>query len=162
MELAWDVFHEPLLGLVGMAVMWDGRNCCLNSSTVELFLKNEPQSTATKNLVHLAQTVRDGIVSKYDYGDVHYNVEHYGEARPPVYNLSNIPGDLPLFLSYGGRDALSDVKDVENLLDRLRLHAPDKLSVQYVKEFAHADFIIGVTAKDVVYNQIVAFFRRHQ
>lgn len=33
-----------------------GKNCCLNSSTVELFLKNEPQSTATKNMIHLAQS----------------------------------------------------------------------------------------------------------
>uniref|UniRef100_A0A6N2MBQ9 Uncharacterized protein n=1 Tax=Salix viminalis TaxID=40686 RepID=A0A6N2MBQ9_SALVM len=30
-------------------------NCCLNASTVDLFLKNEPQSTSTKNMVHLAQ-----------------------------------------------------------------------------------------------------------
>ncbi|XP_027940836.1 triacylglycerol lipase 2 isoform X2 [Vigna unguiculata] len=33
-----------------------GKNCCLNSSTVDLFLMNEPQSTSTKNMVHLAQT----------------------------------------------------------------------------------------------------------
>ncbi|XAR51990.1 Triacylglycerol lipase [Bertholletia excelsa] len=139
-----------------------GKNCCLNASTVELFLKNEPQSTATKNMVHLAQTVRDGIVAKYDYGSANYNVEHYGESKPPVYNLSNIPHDLPLFLSYGGQDALSDVKDVETLLDSLKLHDPDKLSVQYIKNYAHADFIMGVTAKDLVYNEIVAFFRHYQ
>lgn len=33
-----------------------GKNCCLNSSTVDLFLMNEPQSTSTKNMVHLAQS----------------------------------------------------------------------------------------------------------
>ncbi|KAG8366782.1 hypothetical protein BUALT_Bualt16G0003500 [Buddleja alternifolia] len=136
-----------------------GRNCCLNSSTVELFLKNEPQSTATKNLVHMSQTVRDGVLSKYDYGNANFNLEHYGETRPPVYDLSKIPRDLPLFLSYGGQDALSDVKDVSSLLDSLKLHDVDKLHVQYIKDFAHADFIMGVTAKDIVYNQIVAFFR---
>ncbi|XP_057465146.1 triacylglycerol lipase 2-like [Actinidia eriantha] len=139
-----------------------GRNCCLNVSTVELFLKNEPQSTSTKNMVHLAQTVRDGIVSKYDYGNPHFNMEHYGKARPPIYNLSNIPLNFPLFLSYGGQDALSDVRDVEILLDSLKLHDPNKLSVQYIKDFAHADFIMGVTAKDLVFNQIIAFFRNQQ
>ncbi|KAH7852973.1 hypothetical protein Vadar_031619 [Vaccinium darrowii] len=137
-----------------------GKNCCLNASTEDLFLKNEPQSTATKNMIHLAQTVRDGILSKYDYGNVNYNLEHYGESRPPVYNLTNIPHNLPLFLSYGGRDALSDVRDVQTLLDSLKLHEPDKISVQYVKDFAHADFIMGVTAKDVVFNQVIEFFRR--
>ncbi|XP_009614880.1 triacylglycerol lipase 2-like [Nicotiana tomentosiformis] len=136
-----------------------GKNCCLNASTVDLFLKNEPQPTSTKNLVHLAQTVRDGILKKYDYGSSNYNLAHYGEAKPPQYNLANIPRDLPLFISYGGQDALSDSKDVETLLDYLKLHDVDKLHVQYVKDYAHADFIIGITAKDIVFNQIVNFFR---
>lgn len=139
-----------------------GNNCCLNRSTLDLFLKNEPQSTSTKNLVHMAQTVRDGRLAKYDYGNPNFNLEHYGQPKPPVYDLTTIPHDLPLFLSYGGQDALSDVKDVATLLDSLRLHDVGKVHVQYVKEFAHADFIIGVTAKDVVYNQIVSFYRNMQ
>ncbi|XP_059451718.1 triacylglycerol lipase 2 [Corylus avellana] len=136
-----------------------GINCCLNSSTVDLFLMNEPQSTSTKNMVHLSQTVRDGVVAKYNYGRPDYNVMHYGEARPPVYNLSNIPRDLPLFVSYGGRDALSDVRDVMLLLDDFKFHDVDKLSVQFIKDYAHADFIMGVNAKDIVYNQVVSFFK---
>ncbi|MCD9558959.1 hypothetical protein HAX54_016668 [Datura stramonium] len=136
-----------------------GKNCCLNASTVDFFLKNEPQPTSTKNFVHLAQTVRDGILRKYDYGSTKYNLAHYGEAKPPQYNLANIPRDLPLFLSYGGQDALSDSKDVETLLDYLKFHDVNKLHVQYVKDYAHADFIIGTTSKDIVFNQIVTFFR---
>lgn len=101
-------------------------------------------------------------MAKYDYGNPNFNLEHYGQPKPPVYNLTTIPHDLPLFLSYGGQDALSDVKDVATLLDSLRLHDVGKVHVQYVKEFAHADFIIGVTAKDVVYNQIVSFYRNMQ
>ncbi|KAG6410168.1 hypothetical protein SASPL_128219 [Salvia splendens] len=136
-----------------------GKNCCLNASTVDLFLKNEPQSTSTKNLIHMAQTVRDGLLSKYDYGNAPFNMAHYGQAKPPVYNLSRIPPNLPLFLSYGGRDALSDVRDVATLLDSLKLHDVGKLHVQYIKDYAHADFIMGVTAKDLVYNQMISFFK---
>ncbi|XP_055803653.1 triacylglycerol lipase 2-like [Solanum dulcamara] len=136
-----------------------GKNCCLNASTIDVFLKNEPQPTSTKNFVHLAQTVRDGILRKYDYGGIINNLAHYGEAQPPQYNLGNIPRDLPLFLSYGGQDALSNTKDVETLLDLLKYHDVGNLHVQYVKDFAHADFIIGTTAKDIVFNQIVTFFR---
>ncbi|KAJ6776935.1 TRIACYLGLYCEROL LIPASE 2 [Salix koriyanagi] len=138
-----------------------GQNCCLNASTVDLFLKNEPQSTSTKNMVHLAQTVRDGVLAKYNYGNPYFNVMHYGEAKPPIYNLSNIPHNLPIFISYGGKDALSDVRDVELLLDSLKLHDVDKLTIQYIKDYAHADFIMGVNAKDIVYNQVVSFFN-HQ
>ncbi|KAF6173561.1 hypothetical protein GIB67_037474 [Kingdonia uniflora] len=137
-----------------------GRNCCLNESIVETLLKNEPQSTATKNMVHLAQTVRDGILSKFDYANPNINLEHYGQAKPPVYNLSNIPNNLPLFVSYGGQDSLADVRDVETLLDSLKFHDGDKLQVQFVKDYAHADFIMGVTAKDIVYNTMLAFFKR--
>ncbi|XP_050231371.1 triacylglycerol lipase 2-like [Mercurialis annua] len=138
-----------------------GINCCLNASTVDLFLKNEPQSTSTKNMVHLAQTVRDGVLEKYNYGNPAFNMVHYGEMSPPIYNLSNIPQTLPIFISYGGQDALSDVPDVQQLLDSFRSHDVDRLTIQYVKEYGHADFIMGVNAKDLVYNQVYSFFMHH-
>ncbi|XP_039009375.1 triacylglycerol lipase 2-like [Hibiscus syriacus] len=139
-----------------------GKNCCLNFSTVDLFIKNEPQSTATKNMVHLAQTVRDGVIVKYNYGRPDYNVMHYGAAKPPVYNISNIPRDLPIFISYGGKDALSDIQDVQLLLDSLKFHDVNKLMTQFIKDYAHADFVMGTNAKDVVYNQVVMFFENQQ
>lgn len=87
---------------------------------------------------------------------------HYGSIKPPVYKLSNIPPKLPLFISYGGQDALSDVQDVQQLLDELKLHDVLKLTVQFVKDYAHADFIMGVNAKDIVYNQVHKFFTNHR
>ncbi|CAA0823482.1 Triacylglycerol lipase 2 [Striga hermonthica] len=159
-----DDFMNALRVLVG--IEWNdlmteltGSNCCLNSSTADIFLDNGLQPTSTKNLVHFSQTVRDGVVSKYDYGSDESNSEHYGESSPPDYDLSKIPHDFPLFLSYGGEDALSDDKDVTTLLDALKNHDVDKLHVQYVEDFAHLDFIIGITAKDVVYNKVIDFFR---
>ncbi|XP_022740869.1 triacylglycerol lipase 2-like isoform X2 [Durio zibethinus] len=134
----------------------------LSSLTVELFIKNEPQPTSTKNMVHLAQTVRDGVIAKYNYGRPDYNLMHYGESKPPIYNISNIPHDLPIFISYGGKDALSDVRDVQLLLDSLKFHDVDKLMIQYIKDYAHADFIMGINANDIVYNQIVQFFKNQK
>ncbi|XVF60048.1 hypothetical protein PTKIN_Ptkin08bG0011500 [Pterospermum kingtungense] len=136
-----------------------GKNCCLNSSTVDLALQYEPQSTATKNMVHLAQTFRDGVIAKYDYGRPDCNLMHYGNVKPPIYNISSIPHDLPIFISYGGQDSLSDVRDVQLLLDSLKFHDVNKLMIQYIKDYAHADFIMGVNAKDIVYNQIVQFLK---
>uniref|UniRef100_A0A0V0HCE5 Putative ovule protein n=1 Tax=Solanum chacoense TaxID=4108 RepID=A0A0V0HCE5_SOLCH len=43
------------------------------------------------------QTVRDGVLSKYDYGSNDFNQAHYGETKPPRYNLTNIPHDFPCF-----------------------------------------------------------------
>ncbi|KAF2316429.1 hypothetical protein GH714_041770 [Hevea brasiliensis] len=137
------------------------KNCCLNASAMDFFLKNELQSTATKNMVHLAQTVRDGAVAKYNYGNCSSNLIHYGAIKPPIYNLSNIPQNLPLFISYGGQDALSDTEDVAQLLDDLKFHDVLKLTVQFVKDYAHADFVSGVNATDIVYSQVYKFFMNH-
>lgn len=95
----------------------------------------------------------------YDYGDAGQNMEHYGQATPPLYNMSSIPNDLPLFLSYGGADALSDVRDVKLLLDSFKDHDGDKLVIQYREDYAHMDFVMGENAKEVVYDPLMAFLR---
>lgn len=105
--------------------------------------------------------VRKGTIAKYDYGNIIENIEHYGQATPPTYNMKDIPEDFPLFLSYGGKDTLSDVNDVQVLLDDLRDHQADKLVVQYREEYAHADFIIGSNAHQVVFDPLISFFGLH-
>ncbi|KAK9925494.1 hypothetical protein M0R45_033816 [Rubus argutus] len=137
-----------------------GKNCCLNASTVDLFLDHEPQSTSTKTLVHLSQIVRNGVLAKYDYGRLDYNFMQYGSISPPRYDLSKIPKNLPMFISYGGQDALSDERDVLRLLDQLKSHNVGKLEVDFIKEYAHADFIMAINAKDLVYNKVTAFFKK--
>ncbi|MCD9641602.1 hypothetical protein HAX54_027900 [Datura stramonium] len=112
-----------------------GKNCCLNASTVDHFLKNEPQSTSTKNLVHLSQSKSVLLLEMVSCRNMTMGATT--SIRPTTvkstsrYNLTNIPRDLPLFLSYGGQDALSDVQDVETLLDYLKYHDVDKLRSVY-------------------------------
>lgn len=137
-----------------------GKNCCLNASTVDLFLDHEPQSTSTKTLVHLSQIVRNDVLAKYDYGRLDYNFMHYGSISPPLYDLSKIPNNLPMFISYGGQDALSDKRDVLRLLDQLKSHKVGKLEVDFIEEYAHADFVMAINAKDLVYNKVTAFFKK--
>lgn len=97
----------------------------------------------------------------YDYGNKEENMGHYGQSTPPPYNMKSIPKDLPLFLGYGGKDMLADVNDVKSLLNDLKDHDNDKLVVVYIKDYAHADFILGVNANQVVYDRIVSFFNLH-
>ncbi|XP_047310839.1 triacylglycerol lipase 2-like [Impatiens glandulifera] len=148
---------KPGISCFDLIAAITGKNCCLNTSSIDLYIKSEPQPTATKNVIHLAQTVRSGILSKYDYGNALSNIVHYGQFSPPIYNLANIPHNFPLFLSYGGNDYLSDTEDVNNLLHTLRDHDRDKITVHYVPNYGHVDFVLGLTAKDVVFNQVVAF-----
>ena len=46
------------------------------------------------------------------------------------------------------------------LLDDLRGHDRDKLTVQFLDQFAHLDFVIGVCAREYVYKDMIAFFDR--
>ncbi|PRQ54234.1 putative triacylglycerol lipase [Rosa chinensis] len=139
-----------------------GKNCCLNASTVDLFLDHQPQSTSTKNLVHLSQVVRNGILTKYDHGRSYTNYMHYGSFFAPHYDLSKIPNHLPMFITYGGQDALSDELDVLHLLDHFKSHDAGKLVVDFIPEYAHFDFVAGINAKDLVYNKVISFFNQQQ
>lgn len=95
----------------------------------------------------------------YDYGDEDENRKHYGQPTPPAYDMTSIPNDLPMFLAYGGADALSDVNDVQLLHDSLKNHDGDKLVFQYREDYAHADYVMAVNAKQAVYDPLMAFFK---
>ncbi|KAL8107063.1 hypothetical protein AgCh_023747 [Apium graveolens] len=137
--------------------LFTGVNCCLNSSTVELWFASLPQPTSIKNLVHWAQGVREQSFKQYDYGDPMTNLEHYGKPKPPPFDLQKIPKDFPLFLIYGGIDTLSIRTDVHILLGKLRSRR--NIRELYVDNYAHLDFIQGMTAKDVVYPDIINFIK---
>lgn len=94
----------------------------------------------------------------YDYKDENENKKHYGQPTPPVYNMTSIPKDFPLFLCHGGADSLSDVKDVKLLINSLKNHVRDRLELHFIDKYAHVDFILGVNAKKVVYDPPIAFF----
>lgn len=102
--------------------------------------------------------IRQGTIAMFDYENTDENTKHYGQTTPPVYDM-RLPNDLPLFLSYGGADALSDVKDVQRLLESLKDHDGDKLVVQYRNDYAHADYVMGENAKRDVYEPLISFFR---
>lgn len=105
--------------------------------------------------------IRKGNIAKYGYGNEGDNVKHYGQPTPPVYKIKSIPKKVPLFLSYGGKDTLSDVYDVQVLRDKLKHHDADKLVVEYREDYAHLDFIIAANANLLVYDALIAFFKHH-
>ncbi|CAJ2668479.1 unnamed protein product [Trifolium pratense] len=75
--------------------------------------------------------------------------------------MAKIPSEFPLFLGVGGQDILSDVQDVNLLLNDLNNHDPNKL-VELIKEdYAHLDFGVDVNAKQVIYDPMIAFFKAH-
>ncbi|WJX82732.1 hypothetical protein P8452_65454 [Trifolium repens] len=127
--------------------LFTGPNCCINSSRIDYYLQYEPQLVSTKSLIHFSQMIRTGNIAKYDYGAG--NQQHYGQPFPPTYDLTNIPNDFPIFIGYGGADMLSS---------ELKNHDPNKLVQVFVQNYAHADFIVGINAKQDVYDPMIDFF----
>ncbi|KAK4353964.1 hypothetical protein RND71_026158 [Anisodus tanguticus] len=60
-----QMLHEPystlrhFVVLRGKISLERGPNCCVNSSRIDIFLEHEPQTTTTKNMVHIAQSMKD-------------------------------------------------------------------------------------------------------
>ncbi|XP_052178528.1 triacylglycerol lipase 2-like [Diospyros lotus] len=160
-QLVEDICNRTHSNCSNLMAAFTGNSCCVNSSKIDALLEHEPQPTATKNIIHISQMIRRGTIAMYDYGSQAENNKHYGQASPPVYDMASIPNDVPLFLGYGGQDMLSDVKDVQTLLNSFKDHDADKLVLLYRKEYAHADFVLGVNANEVVYDPLMAFFKVH-
>nr|POE83691.1 triacylglycerol lipase 2 [Quercus suber] len=148
----------PLIDCNNVLTALGGPNCCIKPSTIDVLFDHTFQSTSTKNFVHLSQMIRAGNIAKYGYGDESENKAHYGQPTPPLYYMTRIPKDIPLFISYGRKDTLSDVNDVQLLLENLKDHEKDKLVVQYIDYYAHFDFIMAENANRVVYDILLAFF----
>lgn len=101
--------------------------------------------------------IRKPVFAKYDYGNPATNLEHYGEPEPPSYNLQRIPKNFPLFLIYGGQDLLSIRENVHMLLNKLR--SRHVIREFYIDNYAHLDLIQGITAKDIVYPDVLSFIQ---
>ncbi|KAL5080616.1 hypothetical protein RYX36_009037 [Vicia faba] len=156
-----DICVENGLNCNDLFTLITGPNCCLDRTAFDDFMKVEPQSSSTRNLLHLAQTVRTDRLSKYDFMRPHLNLFHYGRLNPPTYDLSKIPNNIPIFMSYGGTDALADVDDVQKLLnDHFQDHDKDKLSVQFIPNYAHGDYMFATNANQLVYTNVTSFFKR--
>ncbi|KAJ8763469.1 hypothetical protein K2173_002352 [Erythroxylum novogranatense] len=131
-----------------------GKNCCFNNSRVDSYLEYEPHPSSAKNLHHLFQMIRKGKFCQYDYGIIK-NLRLYGHFEPPTFDLSRIPKRLPIWMGYGGHDALADVSDVEHTLEELQ----SKPKLLYLENYGHLDFIMSVQGKEDVFNHMIEFFR---
>ncbi|CAL0316364.1 unnamed protein product [Lupinus luteus] len=131
-----------------------GQNCCFNESRVAYYLEQEPHPSSSKNLCHLFQMIRKGTFSKYDYGMLK-NLIVYGMSNPPKFDLRSIPKSLPLWMAYGGNDALADITDFQHTLKELQ-STPE---VVYLENYGHVDFILSLQAKRDLYDPMIRFFK---
>jgi len=129
-----------------------GGDSYLNDTRLDFYTLYEPFPTSTKNIIHWAQGVRDGLFQRFDYGTTG-NILHYGQATPPQYLLSSFPANLPLILVTGGIDGLADPADVSKLIAQLPSNANYKILNR--PDYGHLDPLLGYDAYQLTYPFVI-------
>lgn len=141
-----DIFLELLCG--------PSQN--LNASRIAVYTSETPAGTSVKNMAHWSQGVTTDAFQMYDYG-TSGNMQHYGQATPPLYHLNNITTPTALF--FGADDYLGDPKDVQRIIDETR---PGVIvSAQEQGNFAHLDYTWGVDAHTYVYSGVLDLMAKY-
>ena len=136
-----------------------GPSLNVNITRLEVYLSQTPAGTSVRNLDHFRQLVLNGKYCKYDWGSSEKNIEKYGTATPPDYDLSKIK--IPVALMSGSNDWLGDPKDLEIL--KSVLPASTVVYELNVKDMAHLDFVwgIGESIQDVTYANVVRLLTQY-
>jgi len=56
----------------------------------------------------------------FDWGSSTLNQQHYGQITPPIVDLKNIKGEVPVAMFVGKDDDLGDVIDARWAADEIR------------------------------------------
>jgi lysosomal acid lipase/cholesteryl ester hydrolase len=114
-----------------------------------------PASTSMKHVSHIAQCFNDGKFRAFNYSRSG-NIKHYGQAKPPLYDLSKVT--VPVVTFTAAHDRLVPAIDVERTANSL----PNLISHHNVSspKFSHCDFLFGVDAEKLVYAPIVQILNK--
>ncbi|XP_073257563.1 lysosomal acid lipase/cholesteryl ester hydrolase-like isoform X1 [Porites lutea] len=121
----------------------------LNETRLPIYYTHTPAGTSVRNIVHFAQMYKSKKFQMYDYGSSKENKKHYGQPTPPQYNASDMT--VPVALYWAQNDWLADPTDVKALLPLL----PNKLYNKPIENWDHLDFIWGMDAAKIVYDDII-------
>ncbi|XP_078361671.1 gastric triacylglycerol lipase-like isoform X2 [Oculina patagonica] len=114
-----------------------------------VYYSHTPAGTSVRDMVHFAQMTLSNKFQMYNFGSAEKNREHYGQDTPPLYNVSAMT--VPVALYWAQNDWLADPTDVRALLPLL----PNKMYDKYIENWDHLDFIWGLDAAKIVYNDII-------
>ncbi|XP_059619221.1 lipase 3-like [Phlebotomus argentipes] len=129
-----------------------------NTNLTPVIFAHAPAGASTKTLVHYAQEIHErGDFKRFDYGR-RENEARYGQATPPLYNVTNI--SAPVALIYATNDWLAGPQDVEILHKKL----PNSIGMFKVpfEDFNHLDFMWGLDVKRLVYIDLMEMMEKYR
>ncbi|XP_061724986.1 lipase 3-like [Cydia pomonella] len=126
----------------------------LNRTIIPVILGHFPAGASVYQIAHYGQVMASKEFRRFNYGLA--NIRIYKNMRPPRYDLHKITA--PVFFHYSLSDPLAHVKDVERLGREIgNLKA---MRVIPMSTFSHFDFLMGINAKRLVYDQVISDMRR--
>ena len=69
----------------------------MNSTLVPYIVGHTPAGTSTLNMLHYAQSVKQGLWTGYDWGSDSLNMARWNSPKPPSYSYTNISSPVALF-----------------------------------------------------------------
>lgn len=116
-----------------------------------------PAGTSMKNLIHFDQLVKTKRPVKFDYGR-EYNIDYYGQAKPPEYSLANMKTDVGIFWSLG--DEFVPPGNVKQLIREL---GPFVKKNHFIDDayYTHLHFAVGLVNPRYLYPELLGFLRKY-
>ncbi|KAH8267530.1 hypothetical protein KR018_012659 [Drosophila ironensis] len=136
-----------------LAILWGGPEIGnLNKTLLPQIAETHPAGVSSNQAIHYIQSYVSNEFRQYDWG-TRRNLEYYGVAEPPAYDLTKITSKL--YLYYGLQDGSANKDDVS----RLPAFLPNLALLYEVPDpsWGHLDFIFATEVKKVINDLLIGY-----
>ncbi|XP_030384539.1 lipase 3 [Scaptodrosophila lebanonensis] len=139
-------------------LMWAGPDLGnLNVTLLPQLAETHPAGISSNQGIHFVQSYVSNDFRQYDWG-TKKNLEAYGQAEPPSYDLTKISSAV--YLYYGLADGSANKEDVLRLPEYL----PNMRLLHEIPEptWGHLDFIFAQQVKEVINDKVLSYSNSYE
>lgn len=147
-NILFRMLHKEFCGLQGkmcdvpLIFLTNGGRTIQGTEILEMAAMRRHSECSTKTLMHYLQMLQSGSFKEYEGS-------HYDEGFETEYVMDRVV--VPLIVFSSDDDALAPTWDVVSLATRV----PNILVHHTVSDFSHMDFVWGINASRILYNNIL-------
>lgn len=129
----------------------------IDKDRMYVYVNFYPAGSSVQAVNHLIQLAKRDVFADYDYGKIE-NKARYGTTSYPTFDPSDFPKEIPLYVMYGGQDALVVKDSAEKFIKEMQTANINDFRVKELENYSHGDFIFGMHAKDEFIDDLIEFF----
>ncbi|XP_063538795.1 lipase 3-like [Cydia strobilella] len=143
------IFQELCSNIYFLVGGWNSVE--LNRTIIPVILGHTPAGASVYQFAHYGQVMASKQFRRFNHGGS-ANMKIYKSRTPPGYHPHKVTA--PVFFHYSLSDPWAHVKDVERL--GLEIGNLKAKRVIPMATFSHFDFLFGINAKALVYDQVIS------